>query len=301
MKIRGKIILGSYFFLFIFLLVEVNHFALAQDNNTNFFQLPTDITNVHRTELFTYYGMPDSVRVERKTKILVNLAFAVEYDEEYKVPLYVVYRYGNLSNKSEAIEERNFERPPRFQVDLRTEARVSHHDYTSSGFDRGHMAPNYGIRTQYGHIAQLETFLMSNIVPQHQSVNRARWKNVEQIVIDNLAMDDNNTQPTGDDVKDLWVISGPVFEDNPVKLSSGVAIPSGFFKIIIRQKTHQPNSAQAIALYYPHSRNLDDAEELIVTVDELEEKTSLDFMPNLPDNIEKRIEKKKRAFDWTEM
>ena len=276
--------------------------TLAQSvANKNAFHLPYSISNVHRTELFTYYGMPNSLKINREKTILVNSAYAVEYDEEYKIPLYAVYRYGNLTNKSEDIKERYFERPPRFHVDLRTKSRVTHDAYTGQGFDRGHMAPNYGVRNQYGHIAQLETFLMSNIAPQYKSLNRRRWAEVEKIIANKLAMDDNGTKKTSDDTKDLWIISGPVFQGDVEKLKSGVAIPIGFFKIIIRQKNHRTSSAQAIALYYPHSRKKADTEEKIVIIDWLEEVTDLDFLPNLPDKIEDKIEKIKRDINWKKL
>jgi len=42
---------------------------------------------------------------------------------------------------------------------------VTSHDYTGSGYNRGHCAPNYAIAVCYGAQAQLETFLMSNILP----------------------------------------------------------------------------------------------------------------------------------------
>jgi hypothetical protein len=37
---------------------------------------------------------------------------------------------------------------------------------SGGGFDRGHMTPNFAIASQYGSLAQLETFLITNISPQ---------------------------------------------------------------------------------------------------------------------------------------
>lgn len=182
---------------------------LAADTNSNAWYPPATTPDIHVVELFTFHGLPNDTQ-SHDLKILVNHAYAVAFSEELKVPLYAVYRYGNSANAAEDVKERYFERPPKFQLDLRTEARVHTDDYRNGlGYQRGHMAPNYGLRFQYGHLAQIESFFMSNIPPQHESLNTGVWMKAEHRIATDLAQDDNQTQKSGDDIKDLWGISGP--------------------------------------------------------------------------------------------
>ena len=72
----------------------------------------------------------------QEIKVLYNTAYIVGYSEELKNPRWVCYRLGNLKNDCTVPK---FERPYSFYVDNRTKSKVSHDDYTSSGYDRGHM------------------------------------------------------------------------------------------------------------------------------------------------------------------
>lgn len=275
--------------------------AFAADDNLNEWFPSSDIPNIQLVELYTFGGLPRDTKPDRKIKVLVNHGYAVGYCEELKVPLYAVYRFGNLQESAENVPERSFERPPRFQVDLRTEAKVHYNDYTSSGYDRGHMAPNYGLRTQYGHLAQTETFFMSNIVPQKHSLNGGVWLKAETKVADQLSQDDRKPKK-GDEIKDLWVISGPIYEGETKYLSDKkIGIPTAFYKIIVRQPYYKESSAQAIAIYYAHEPKEGEQKEQFVSVDYIEEKTGLDFHPNLIDKTENNIEKKKRGWDWEQI
>ena len=119
-----------------------------------------------------YAGLPAS----EATAIIENTGFTVGYSELHKTPVWVSYRLFRVDDPVSG------ERPSRFKVDERTEAKVKHDDYTNSGYDRGHIAPNYAISTRFGRVAQLQTFLMSNICPQLPRLNRQVWKRLEQRV-----------------------------------------------------------------------------------------------------------------------
>jgi endonuclease G, mitochondrial len=270
--------------------------------NENLWYPDPSIVNIQLVELYTFNGLPKNTNSDRDIKILVNHGYAVGYSEELKVPLYVTYRYGNLSESSEEVQERSFKRPPKFQVDLRTNSKVHTNDYTGSGYDRGHMAPNYGIRTQYGHLSQIETFLMTNIVPQDKSLNRYTWVSAEKKVANTLAQDDRDPDDDGDDIPDLWVISGPIFEGEIEHFGEKqIAIPDAFYKIIVRQKSYYDSSAEAIAIYYPHKPKDGEEKEQFVSVDFIEEKTGLDFHPNFIDKYEEKMEGKIRDWNWNKI
>ena len=52
-----------------------------------------------------------------------------------------------------------------------------HNDYTNSGYDRGHMAPNADFNDTYENA--LATFFIANIWPQTPYVNRVEWLKTE--------------------------------------------------------------------------------------------------------------------------
>jgi hypothetical protein len=53
----------------------------------------------------------------------------------------------------------------------------SHYDYTFSGYDRGHMAPNADFNDTYENA--LMTFFIGNIWPQTPAINRGEWLTTE--------------------------------------------------------------------------------------------------------------------------
>jgi len=53
----------------------------------------------------------------------------------------------------------------------------NHNDYTRSGYDRGHMAPNADFNDTYENAVR--TFFMGNIWPQTPNVNRVTWLKTE--------------------------------------------------------------------------------------------------------------------------
>lgn len=271
------------------------------DTNINTWYPEPDIPNIHMVELFTYNGLPHDTE-ERNLKILVNHAYAIGYSEEHKIPLYAVYRLGNTDGSAEQYDdrsfERHFERPKKFQIDLRTDARVHHEDYTSSGFDRGHIAPNFVLRRQYGHLAQLESFLMSNIAPQKPDLNRGIWQKAEKRIATKIAEDDQGPK-SDDDITDHWVISGCIMGEAPDTVKdTGIAIPEAFYKIIVRRSSYYERSLKAVAVFYSHTPVNGEFEEKFVSVREIEEMTGLDFHSNLPDKLEKKLETTKYGWDW---
>lgn len=152
-----------------------------------------DTPGIYKEELFTYGGFPEAQANGPEFKILVNMGYAVGYSEKFKNPLWAVYRLGN--KKTDSVQE--WERPWAFFTDDRTDSKVSHDDYTSSGYDRGHMIPNFAMLEQYGQMAQLETYLMSNICPQKKELNRWIWVNLESKIHEELSQDDTETNRFG--------------------------------------------------------------------------------------------------------
>lgn len=244
----------------------------------------------HIVSLFTYMGRPLNNNNERII-MLVNHGYAIGYSKSLKQPLWACYRYSKVST------DRRFERPPLFYVDTRLpkEDRLSTATF-GGGYHRGHMAPNYGINTQYGKLAQLETFLMSNICPQKGDLNSGIWKKIEHDMIDRYAK--KNRQ--------VFVICGPVFRDDHGHVK-GIIVPSHFYKIIVDFEHHTqgrkkgqnkyPPKPIIMALLFsqdtPKNSTILDAH--FSSVDEIESLTGLNFFPEFSKNRQKKYESKKTS------
>ena len=233
---------------------------------------------------YSYAGMPaQQLKVFSRVKVLSNRGYQVGYSESMRNPLWVAYRIFDVPD----LKKREIgPRPSRFYVDRRTHTQVAHDDYTRSGYDRGHMAPNYGIATRYGREAQVETFLMSNIIPQDPNVNRHLWKDLEKRVADRY----------GRCFREIWVLTGPVFQGEMDRLESDIPIPSAYYKILVDE--HE-GELRVLAFVVerrcePYTR----VKKCLVSVDEIEKMTDLDFFPDLPDELEAELESKSASRLW---
>jgi endonuclease G len=230
---------------------------------------------------YYYAGMPRTTAASPdQITVLTNTGYVVGYSEAKKDPVWVCYRLSQIGSLKAP------PRPQQFTVDARTGARVSSADYTGSGYDRGHMAPNYAIAVCYGSAAQLETFRMSNIIPQKPNLNRRVWERLEQEEVKTYAQR----------FKAVWVINGPIFDATPPRLRSGVAVPKACFKIIIQEENGQP---RMLAFVMPQDAT--GSEQLglfLTTVRAIEQETGLDFLNEMPQELQDRVESERAPQLW---
>jgi len=229
----------------------------------------------------SYMGVPQT-QAGITSHILRNDGFMLEYSETLKNPLWVTYKVTEKRYKSG-------KRPSGFSKDWRTLAAVTHNDYTGSGYDRGHMAPNYLIASRYGRNAQLDTFLMSNITPQNPKLNQKSWQRLEEVIANDFS------EWHGD----FWVVTGPIFGANPKNLkNSDVKIPDAFFKILIKP-TSPETPAKALAFIFPQNAKVKASlTDFVSTIDEVEAKTGIDFFHKLEDDFENKLEASSTPEAW---
>ncbi len=205
-------------------------------------------------------------------RILENEGYFVGYSEDTRNPAWVAYRLFEVHDLNSP------KRPSRFTIDERTKAEVKHDDYTRSGYDRGHMAPNYGIATRFGKDGQKETFMMSNIVPQRPNLNRRVWRELEWKI----------ARFYGQHCEEVWIVTGPIYEGEAKELESGVRIPDAFFKIAVDLRGGEIRVMPFIFLQ--ESEGDEWMRRHLVSVDSIEALTQIDFFPELPDELEDHLE-----------
>ena len=224
---------------------------------------------------------PGSAANAPSFRVLINRGYAVGYSDALGNPVWVAYHVRDLAALPTPAA-----RPDKFETDRRTAARVAPADYANSGYDRGHLAPNYAIATRYGTVAQRETFLMSNITPQLHSLNAGLWKELEQKIA--------TSYPAR--YAEVWVIAGPVFGAAPKKLRGGVAVPDAFFLIVIDESEGQ---LRTLALIVPQeAATTDDPGRYVTSIDEIQRRTGLDFLTELDDVAEKQVEAQRATRVW---
>lgn len=215
-------------------------------------------------------GLPKSARPLR---ILENTGFIAGYDEERGNPAWVAYR---------AFEPASFtapDRPETFLPDPRTRARIHPDLYTNSGYDRGHLAPNFAIAVLHGEEAQAETFAMSNIIPQSPALNRQLWRDLEQRIIRRYTKR----------FTEVWTITGPVYPDGePQTLANRVAIPEACFAIIIDE--HE-KGLRALAFLIPQDvSGTENPAQFLTSIREIETRTGLDFLTAFGQEVQEALE-----------
>ena len=216
----------------------------------------------------------------REVNLLDNDGFVVGYSEAFKNPIWVAYRVFAVSNPV------SHPRPSRFSTDGRTSARVSHEDYTNTGYDRGHMAPNAAMDYCYGREGQLDSFLMSNICPQPPTLNRGIWARLEEDVRDWANAYD-----------EVWVFTGPIFDWLQESLPCGVEIPDAFYKIVVDELPE--GSLRALAFVVPQDVEAGTScVDWLESIDYVEQLTGIDFLSGLAGSVENQLESHRASTIW---
>ncbi|KXU99228.1 hypothetical protein AD929_15630 [Gluconobacter potus] len=92
-------------------------------------------------------------------------------------------------------------------------------DYRRSGWSRGHLTPSGDTPDR---ASRIQTFALSNIVPQNARMNSGPWDKIERAVR-NLATQDG----------ELYVVTGPAFKEDLGTIGSDhIQVPSSIWKAI---------------------------------------------------------------------
>lgn len=242
-------------------------------------------------EQYAYAGLPipqNALHVHTWHRVLRNPGFMVGYSDARMNPLWVTYQLNEGTAGSIG------PRPSTFSTDWRTIIRVAHQDYTGSGYDRGHLAPNYAMARVHGREAQLKSFLTTNISPQRPALNREVWQRIEAAAMDHFIPIKQN----------VWVITGPIFSgfllgpDVERLNSSWVEIPDAFYKIFIAPATTE-RPLKVLAFIVPQDvKGNEPLDQFLVTVREIEEKTGLNFLHRLSEDLQDRVETTVQPAPW---
>lgn len=182
---------------------------------------------------------------------LFHNGYISSYDKDLMTTLWTSYELtkADLDNASGKDRVNCFRRDPRLDKDVA----ATPTDYKEPVFDQGHMTNDADLKDDL--IEQVNTYVMSNMSPQHCFFNRGIWLSLE-----------HKTRDWAKEYGDIWITSGAIFdrdydgdrdEDSDATLmesnngKSRVAVPSHYYKIILRKDGSE--NWKSIAFKIPHT------------------------------------------------
>mgnify|MGYP003338475683 CR=1 FL=1 len=171
---------------------------------------------VQQCAIHSPYGFAQTARPAQP---ICREAFLVAYDAPVKIPAYVAYTL--LPQNALGC----FPRTNAFVADQSVPGGATPNDYAGTGYDKGHAAPDGDL--SWSQIVEYESFLMTNMYPQHGSLNRGIWKLLETSV----------RGWTVQQNRPFTIYVGAFYGAGDGTIGNGVIVPHGYYKIVIDQQT----------------------------------------------------------------
>ncbi|SFB70930.1 endonuclease G [Flexibacter flexilis DSM 6793] len=240
-----------------------------------------DLPNYAEDEAFPYPKPYPNATKGRQ--IIHHTAYTLSYYEKHEQAEWVAYTLSAKDLRGKAEREKES-----FKADDQVEGgSATPQDYLGTGYDRGHLAPAADMKRS--ETAMEESFFMSNMSPQKPQCNRGIWRILEEQVRD-----------WAKDEQFLFITTGPVLRDGlkTIGRSTKISVPEYYYKVILKLG----DEPKAIAFLMKNAGSDENLQTFAVSIDEVEEKTGLDFYPLLPDDVEKKLESKfdVNAWQWSE-
>lgn len=227
-------------------------------------------------------GNPSSAATNPNNYLMEKPQYALSYNRDKGTANWVSWQ----SNKSwigSVDRSNNFRPDPALPKEF---YQVKPSDYTGTGYDRGHVVPS-GDRTN-SKADNSATFLMTNMMPQTPQLNREVWREFEEYCRQLISQG-----------KELYIVAGPSGNEGAIAAGK-VTVPAYNWKVVL---VLEPGSGisgvtaqtQTIAVWMPNDGSVanTDWKRYIISVDDVEVKTSYDFFSNVPATVQKVIEAKR--------
>ncbi len=225
------------------------------------------------------WALPKKTRNEQ---VVNHGNYVLAYSEEHEQPKWVCHLLkGEYTRGVASRADKQFE-PDGL---VKTGSALSS-DYSGSGYDRGHITPAGDFKCCQDKMD--ETFMMSNICPQNPDFNRGIWGNLEEKVRGWARRDG-----------ELIIVSGPILKVGLDKIGryNKVSVPEEFYKIIVYRSGSEQRAIGFILENKPLFGSI--IYDFVVSIDEIERRTGIDFFETLPDNEEAALESQADYKVWS--
>lgn len=254
----NKLIIGLIFFLSLFLIITC--YALQAEDTTPF-ELPAP-----RTDL------PE--------QILYRKGYTISYNKETMQPNWVAWHLTAEHADGE------WQRPSgnAFHEDAEVPTpRASNYDYKGSGWSRGHLCPAGD--SKWDKIAMYESFLLSNVCPQHARLNSGDWNDIEQ-----------KCRCWAKKYGDIYIVCGPIFyrQEHKTVGHNHIPVPEAFFKVVACMN----GEPKGIGFICKNSEGNNPTDFYVNTIAQVERITHYCFFPNIGKDIAPAVKENANLYNW---
>lgn len=214
-------------------------------------------------------------------QVVKHRYYTLSYSEEGEQAEWVAYQLTRAGLKQKNVKRTNDFR----EDDLIKTGSATIYDYRRSGYDRGHLVPAADMA--FNREAMSETFYMSNISPQLRHFNGGIWRELEEL-----------TRDWAYKFKKLYIVTGPILTKRAIERigKNKVEVPAAYYKILL--DLEEPE-LKAIAFIMPNEVSDKPVYDYVVTIDEVEELTGINFFPNLMSPaLEEQLESTSNKHLW---
>ena len=235
---------------------------------------------------------PTKEGAKEKSQIIVKrtddygITFSLEWDNAKVANRWTCYELHAGNTLTGADRNDDFKADPEVAVSPTLD------DYKNSGFSRGHLCPSAD--RQCSKEQNKQTFYISNAHPQYQNHNGNLWQTLENKV---------NTWGNSNTFRDtLYVVKAGTVDGDKVleTTSSGLLVPKYFYMALLHYNK-ETDSYHSIAFWTDHidgTQSVKNLADYAISIEELQNRTGIDFFCNLPDDIEKNVEENLTLSDW---
>ena len=226
----------------------------------------------------TYQGFNFCPTASDTNQVVHHTYYCLSYSEKDEQSEWVAYKITSRNIDGNVKRKNNFKADKKVTTES---AQLS--DYKGSGFDRGHLAPAGSMKINKTSMS--ESFFMSNMSPQNPSFNRGIWKRLEGKVRYWTEYNDS-----------VFVVSGPIL-DNPLGTigKNKVTIPRAYYKTLLGYKN---GKAKGLAFIMPNEKSDQSLYKYVVSINEVEEVTGIDFYHKIDKDVQEEVEENKDVKLW---
>ena len=221
----------------------------------------------------------------------IGLNYMVEWDCDKKSQRWTCYTLNNSNSVKKVSRYYSDSNQYPQDPDIPSANRFASDPYWGSGYDHGHICPSYDRLSSTE--ANIQTFYLSNMQPQFNKFNAGLWLKMENIV--------SSTWNRSSFRDTLYVCKGGTIDSPELILTTtdkGMIVPKYFYMAVLCKNSE---GYKAIAFWVQHlnaDHSNDSLVDYVISIDELESRTGIDFFCNLPDDVEEKAERVVYPQSW---